>query len=467
MKTTKNRRNLHGNSARDMAINQASKPITIFDDSSNTHLYHIRSPEVPEIVVKNLDSSTSGSEGRNSLQKSRFNIYKSENGSPFIISDMNDNKILRSLGVSKLSSVPRTRKSNSETSEQIIISGEESEIEVESNQNSRNSRRRTKQRSHYDNTSISKMEQIQKRLDRQEEILETIARKLNQSDSADGRNVRSSESVRSNRSTQSTSNFTVPGLATDKNTKPEARKTPDYENMNPNEIMIYEQKFRNRFHELKTVYEKWDIKIPAIGQVSLRSVHNIYVEIVDSIKTHQTASRLKVYLAILFYAIEWFCYHYHGIKAFKNFGKTQIKTIHKYDCHLMEFAKMFTGDGEEWPTWSKFLLNLGSSIFAFGSVSTLAPMMGGRSAPELILHECDKFFSPSDGPAKYYNDGVPDVPEKPTGYQDPATILERGSKLIDSAMSTISGDKIGIPVAKPVQEKAKAMPKTDYDCVFD
>ena len=200
-----------------MAINQASKPITIFDDSSNTHLYHIRSPEVPEIVVKNLDSSTSGSEGRNSLQKSRFNIYKSENGSPFIISDMNDNKILRSLGVSKLSSVPRTRKSNSETSEQIIISGEESEIEVESNQNSRNSRRRTKQRSHYDNTSISKMEQIQKRLDRQEEILETIARKLNQSDSADGRNVRSSESVRSNRSTQSTSNFTVPGLATDKN----------------------------------------------------------------------------------------------------------------------------------------------------------------------------------------------------------------------------------------------------------
>lgn len=254
--------------------------------------------------------------------------------------------------------------------------------------------------------------------------------------------------------------FTIPS------SEPVAKKKiPDYESMNPDEIQKYESKFRSLFDQLKNSYPKWNIEIPQIGTIPLLSVHEIYEDIVRTITTYQSAMKYKVGLVIFFAACEFFLYKKQGIRAFKNFTRVQIKSIHKYDSHLLSFAKSTAGDSDsEWPSWLKFLISIVTSITSFASIQGIANSLGWN-APDYILHEADKFVSPADGPAKLKSDGISEVPVPPTGLQDPNVIIERGVGLVDFMQGGMGGMGGGIPQAEEVKSKKPA--DTDYDDVYE
>jgi hypothetical protein len=238
---------------------------------------------------------------------------------------------------------------------------------------------------------------------------------------------------------------------------------PDYDSMNAEEIIKYETKFRNRFQELKAAYPKWDIDIPRIGEVHLKTVHEVYEEIIKTIVTYQSAMKYKVFLVILFAAIEYFCWKKKKIRAFKNFTEIQIKTIHKYESHLLKLAMSLNstedGEGSEWSPTMKFIIDVITSIGTFAGVQGFAGLLG-LSAPNKILEEADRFMSRGEGPARMKDDGIPPVPIPPTGWQDPNEIIRRGAGVI----KFINGDGVEeeVPQAKPVKQKEA----DNYDDVY-
>jgi hypothetical protein len=297
-----------------------------------------------------------------------------------------------------------------------------------------------------DRAIISKLE---KQLEKQAEMIEILIQQ----------SKNQTHTPKSTQSSASKTNFTIPSSEPVK-----VSKIPDYDSMTPEETAKYETKFRNNFQQLANSYSTWNIEIPKIGELPLTVVHEMYEDVVKTIVTYQTAMKFKVGLVIIFAAIEFFGYKRNKIKAFKNFTKVQIKTIHKYDCYLLNFASSFyngtnTGKNEEWPSWLKFLISIGTSITSFASIQGAANAMGWN-APEMILHEADKFVSPSDGPAKLKSDGISEVPVPPEGLQDPNEIIRQGQALYDTYEDVSSGRPVQPVETKPVE-------KDDYDDAYE
>jgi len=250
----------------------------------------------------------------------------------------------------------------------------------------------------------------------------------------------------------------------DETPTPEKSKTPDYESMDPEETEKYEAKFRNNFKLLQESYPGWGIEVPNIGEISLRSVHEIYEEIVETIIIYQNAMKFRVLLVLAFAGVEYYFYKVKKIRAFKNFCKVQIKSLSKYNVYLLNFSKsLHKRGGEEWPQWMNFITNILTSLFSFVTIQGAANAMGW-SAPESILHEANKFVSPDHGPAKLKSDGISEVPVKPTGWQDPNYIIKEGLNLwegIEETQAAMNGEANVAPV------KAKPIEVGKYDDVFE
>lgn len=310
---------------------------------------------------------------------------------------------------------------------------------------------RSKDRYEYEDQASDKhlVSKLERQLEKQAEMIEILLGQMKQQ----------TVSPKIKIDTPSKANYTIPSSEPVK-----VSNIPKYEDMNPEEIAKYEAKFRNNFQQLINSYPKWNIETPQIGIIPLRDVHIIYEDVVKTIVTYQTAMKFKVGLVMFFAGIEYIGYKRNKIRAFKNFTKIQVKTIHKHDCYLLSFAKSLNagtevGGSDEWPSWLKFLTNIGISTISFASIQGAANSMGWN-APELILHEADKFVSPSDGPAKLKSDGISEVPVPPEGLQDPNEIIKQGLGLWETYEGMTNPQQ-----AEPVNTKQKE--KDDYDDYYE
>lgn len=267
--------------------------------------------------------------------------------------------------------------------------------------------------------------------------------------------------LRSEKKEKQKATYTIPESESPQ--KEKKIKTPDYESMDVEDIEKYEAKFRGLFATLREKYPRWGIEVPKIGEISLRTVHEIYEEIINTIVIYQNAMKYKVFLVLAFAAIEYYFYKVKKIRAFKNFTKVQIKSLPKYHVYLLNLSKtLHESGGEEWPSWMNFISNIVTSLLSFISIQGAANAMGW-SAPESILHEADKFISPDHGPAKLKHDGISEIPAVPSGWQDPNVIIDRGTRLWETVeeINDISNQE-EVPISK-----AKPINVGKYDDVFE
>lgn len=455
---------VYGNSGRDMYRRSRSTMVSSYNDNYTTTL---ESPVIypPSSIISDSESVKSG---RNSGKRhTPYMIYEQHVNSPRIITNLEGNSILPKLG-ERANNVPLSNYvlSPAISVKRVLSEDFVSPIHIpspcdsyESECYSSGSRSEQfdykkfynpKRRNYYEedeppkNIENETIKLLKEQVEKQSQMLELLLER----DKA--REVQQESGQRSTAS----ANYTIPKSEPDD--KP---KTPDYESMNEAEVQKYESRFRSLFDQLKNSYARWNIEVPKIGQIPLRTVHEIYEEIVKTITVYQTAMKYKVALVIAFAGIEYVAYSRNKIKAFKNFTRVQIKAIHKYDCYLLSFAKSLSDGAGEWSPLAKFIMSLGTSTCSFAAIQAIANSFG-KNAPTDILFEADKFVSPTEGPAKLNSDGISEVPVPPEGLQDPNVIIKKGAGLLDFI------DGVENPTeAEPVN--VKEMPKSNYDEVYD
>lgn len=455
---------VYGNSGREMYKRSKSAMIPGYNDSHTTTL---KSPVIFPPSIINSDSGSVSSGRKSGKKQSPYRIYDQEMKSPRIVTHLDGNSILPKLG-ERANNVPynnfvyspniSVRRIPSEEyiepirllsptdsySSSCYSSVSKSEIFDYSNYY------KPKRRNYFEDEQPKQMENatiklFQEQIEKQSQMIDLLLE----------RDKKRETPQRSGQRSTASASYTIPRSEPIKE-----NLTPDYESMNEVEIAKYESRFRTLFAQLQLSYEIWGIEVPKIGQIPLRDVHEIYEEIVKTITIYQTAMKYKVALVVLFAGIEYVAYKRNKIKAFKNFTRLQIKTIHKYDCHLLSFSKSFSnGGGEEWPIWAKFLLTFATSVGSFASIQAIANSFG-KNAPTDLLFEADKFISPTEGPVKLKHDGISEVPTPPEGLQDPNVVVRKVAGVLDF-LDGVENPQDAIPV------ETKTQPKSDYDEVYE
>ena len=304
------------------------------------------------------------------------------------------------------------------------------------------------------------IEQLRLRVEKQDELLETLQHK---------------EKKKAKQSTPQSSkylaNFFQPQEYNDVSPKSESVKSeieeteedniPDYDNMNDEEKERYILLFETNFELLKKSYPSLILSIPRVRELSLRTVHEIYCDLVNTILIYQTAMKLKVVVIAGCAALEYFGNRKYKIKVLKNITKIQIKRIDKYVPFFVDLARSICSKlAGEYPYWVKFVVNIGLSLLSFISIQAVSIGLGFGCADDDILKEADRFVSPQDGKFRFKDDGIPDVPPVPTGFQDPDDILRRLPGLID-LVNPDGADPVA--AQEPVREKEQ---KNNYDEVY-
>ena len=203
-------------------------------------------------------------------------------------------------------------------------------------------------------------------------------------------------------------------------------KIPNYEEYSDIDKDKIKEKFRNNYNILISKYPKWKIEIPDFDLLPLRIIHERYETVVRTICIYQTGMKWKVYLIIIIAGIEYYGYNVKKYTFLKGLLKEQIKSVHKYDNYLVEFAEMFFSDevGDDYPIWIRFLGTFASSLGCFSSINGIVKLLGkDTSAPEFVFEQADRFVSPPEGTAKLHSDGISDVPDVPSGLQDSNTLI--------------------------------------------
>lgn len=256
------------------------------------------------------------------------------------------------------------------------------------------------------------------------------------------------------------------------NPEPEVKKSkiPDYDQYSELDKDKIREKFRNNYNLLMINYPKWKIELPDFNTLPLRLIHERYEDVIKMICIFQTAMKWKVYLIIIIAAIEYYGYNVKKYAFLKGLLKSQIKNIHKYNNYLVEFASMFYSDdvGDEYPIWMRFLGTFASSLGCFSSINGLAKLIGNNfESPEFILDQADRFVSPADATAKFHCDGISDVPDVPSGFQDPDTAVSMINTGFEMLRNGFGGDTqasftdANPQTANPVDQKPKVV--DDYD----
>lgn len=207
---------------------------------------------------------------------------------------------------------------------------------------------------------------------------------------------------------------------------PQKSRIPNYEDYSDIEKEKVKEKFRNNYNTLIVSYPKWKIELPDFDLLPLRLIHERYETVIRTICIYQTAMKWKVYLIIIIAGIEYYGYNIKKYAFLKGLLKEQIKSIHKYDNYLVEFAGMFFSDevGDDYPVWMRFLGTFASSLGCFSSINGIVKLLGkDASPPEFVFEQADRFVSPPEGTAKLHSDGISDVPDVPTGMQDSNNLI--------------------------------------------
>lgn len=432
----------------------------------------LKSP--PNVILSRVNSGNLSSTNNSHSRPGSFTIYGKVASTPKKYKNNEDSDFESKLGPRRSNT-----KKNMKVLSPCILSSNKKNLPEENTQkyhfvNSRDSNRKTYKSKNFEEiysddeieinesnesgegigkTENSEIKKLKEQLENQNALLNAFLKKeKDKKEENDEMNDKQRES-------QSKKSYTKTSKAKYETPVPESPEEetkksnmPDYENMDEEETLVYEAKFIVLFNTLIDKYERWGFKIPDIGKISLSTVHEIYDEYVDAILIYQLAMKFKVYLVLSFAALEYYCFFHKKIKAFKNFTKTQIKTINKYHSYLMNFAKtIHQSGGNEWSNSFKFITDVLTSVVSFVTIQGAGNAFG-KNVPESMLHEMTQFFAPTDGPVTLKPDGLRPVPAKPEKWQEPSYIIENGVKLYNSAEGMLNmGSTVNKPsVAKPI-----------------
>lgn len=236
---------------------------------------------------------------------------------------------------------------------------------------------------------------------------------------------------------------------------------PDYENMSSDEKEHYTILFETNFQLLKKTYPSLILSIPKVREISLRSSHEIYCELVNLILIYLLAMKIKVFYIAGCALIEYVGNKMYGIAILKNITRIQLKRIDKYYSFFYECSKyIYSYMNSEYSPMMKFIINVGSSLISFFTVQGISLGLNFGQADDDLLAKVDKFVSPDDTKIKFRDNNIPDVPQPPKGDTHPDEILNKIPKLLDYALGP---EKKEMNEEKPPEEKKR---KDKYDMAF-
>lgn len=316
-----------------------------------------------------------------------------------------------------------------------------------------------------------KLRRIEEERDEDRKIMRAMLERLNhmEEERIREKEERSKEdkNKNNNQKTPSTPGFTIP----QSEPVPQKSKIPDYESMEEAEKEAFREKFRTNYNLLRVRYALWKIEVPDFNVLPLRTIHERYENVVKTICIYQTAMKWKVYLVVIIAGIEYYVGHKKNQAWCIGLLEAQIKTIHKFDTYLIEFATMFYSDeeGEDYPLWMRFLGTFASGLATYSTINGAAKSFGMKASDDL-LHEADKFVSPPEGTARLHSDGISDVPEppEPNTMQDPNSAIGGISWVFNMAKSFMGGNNstaapaTAVP-ATPAASNVKPKVVDDFD----
>ena len=151
---------------------------------------------------------------------------------------------------------------------------------------------------------------------------------------------------------------------------------PDYANMSAAQQADMRIIFRSKFHTLRENFPGWSIIDPP-ASFSLDQIHDMYEGYVKQIVVSLNCNQWKVYLIIMFLAIEVFCIRILGLDA-RGFTMAQLRIMTRYDQVLVELGEKYYVQGpSSWPVEARILMMAGFNGIIFIAVKYLSKWVGG------------------------------------------------------------------------------------------
>lgn len=133
------------------------------------------------------------------------------------------------------------------------------------------------------------------------------------------------------------------------------KNRPDYEGMSKKEQAIAREDFRVKFRILKRSFPNFTIPEPE-GDEDLDTIHMRYDKYVHFIHVNSNADQYKVYLIILFMAIELFCCRVLHL-GMGGFTLNQLSAMSRYERLLVELGERNYSVGTSaWPVEIRILV---------------------------------------------------------------------------------------------------------------
>lgn len=171
--------------------------------------------------------------------------------------------------------------------------------------------------------------------------------------------------------------------------------------------------FSAKYGILQTSFPAWNI-VPPPTTWTLDQVHDDYEAKVKQIIVSLNCNQWKVYLVIMFLAIEAF-----GIKVlgldFRGFTMSQVKIMQRYDQVLVELGEKYYVQGaSNWPIEARIMMMAGFNGVIFIAVKYLSKWLGGDAMSGNLQGFVDQFLGGgnlfSAGTQQRDQFGIPVVP---------------------------------------------------------
>ena len=227
---------------------------------------------------------------------------------------------------------------------------------------------------------------------------------------------------------------------------------PNYDIMTDDEKSKMRIIFEDNYTKLENSYSTWEIRKPNFYDDSLDLIHDRYEKIIKRIVIYQTAQKWKVYFSLAIAGVEYLLFKKYKLKFMEGFTKIQLKTLHRYDQYFIELSEKYHSAGsDEWPFYLKVGGTVGINVVVFAIINTL---FGSGSIGENMHGIADQFISSGEGDANIKRNIIPDVPDVPSGYTSPDTLMSLLSMVYggNSKPQENSVKQEEIPIANPIEK---------------
>jgi len=194
------------------------------------------------------------------------------------------------------------------------------------------------------------------------------------------------------------------------NVVPQRPQRPNYSMMSDEESQTMRTQFSTKFSILRSSFPTWNVVFP-IESSTLDHIHDVYESYVKQIIVSLNCNQWKVYLILMFFAIEVFVIKALGIDI-KGYAISQIKIMNRYDQLLVELGEKYYIQGpSNWPTEIKIIIMASVNAIIFVVVKYLAKYIGGDAAAAPIHAAINHFLGDSMNSSPGVDEfGIPVVP---------------------------------------------------------